>query len=55
VPIPGTKRINYLEENVKSATLEISAGDWAPLDEKLKTFQAAGTRYAPDMMKLLDT
>jgi aryl-alcohol dehydrogenase-like predicted oxidoreductase len=55
VPIPGTKRIKYLEENVKSASLAIPPDAWAPLDGMLKTFQAAGTRYAPDMMKLLDT
>ena len=54
VPIPGTKRLKYLEENVKSVFLEIPKADWAPLEEKLKTFKAAGTRYSAEMMKLLD-
>jgi aryl-alcohol dehydrogenase-like predicted oxidoreductase len=55
VPIPGTKRVKYLEENAKSVFLKISDAQWAPLLQKLKTFQAKGTRYTPDMMKLLDT
>ena len=55
VPIPGTKRIEYLEENAKAAFLKISDDQWAPLENKLKTFRTAGTRYTPDMMKLLDT
>jgi aryl-alcohol dehydrogenase-like predicted oxidoreductase len=54
VPIPGTKRISYLEENSNAAFLSISAAQWAPLEEKLKNFKVAGTRYTPDMMKLLD-
>ena len=55
VPIPGTKRVHYLEENGKSIFLDISDAQWAPLLEKLKGFATAGTRYTPDMMKLLDT
>ena len=54
VPIPGTKRIQYLEENARAASLKVSAEQWAPLEHKLKTFHPAGTRYTPDMMKLLD-
>jgi aryl-alcohol dehydrogenase-like predicted oxidoreductase len=42
VPIPGTKRLTYLEENVGAAGLELSAGTLAQLDD-LPT--PAGTRY----------
>ncbi len=54
VPIPGTKRIPYLEENSKAAFLNISPTQWSSLEQRLKTFNPAGTRYTPDMMKLLD-
>lgn len=54
VPIPGTKRIAYLDENVGSTFLHISDEQWKPLQDKLKIFTTAGTRYTPDMMKLLD-
>jgi aryl-alcohol dehydrogenase-like predicted oxidoreductase len=45
VPIPGTKRRAYLEENVAATELELSADDLRRLDELGK---AAGERY-PDM------
>jgi aryl-alcohol dehydrogenase-like predicted oxidoreductase len=45
VPIPGTKRVRYLEENVAALDLELSADDLATLDG---AGQAAGDRY-PDM------
>jgi aryl-alcohol dehydrogenase-like predicted oxidoreductase len=43
VPIPGTKRTRYLEENVAALELELGAGDIAALDG---AGQAAGDRYA---------
>ncbi len=54
VPIPGTKRLQYLEENSTSVFLQISPEQWAPLENKLKTFKPQGDRYTADMMKLLD-
>ncbi len=45
VPIPGTKRTRYLEENVAALDVELSADDLAALDG---AGQAAGDRY-PDM------
>ena len=54
VPIPGTKRVKYLEENSNSIHLKISPEQWAPLEAKLKTFKTHGDRYTADMMKYLD-
>ena len=54
VPIPGTKRVSYLEENSAAAFLNVSEAQWAPLEAMLKTFHTAGDRYTADMMKLLD-
>jgi len=45
VPIPGTKRRRYLEENVAALDLELSADDVA----RLEALRPIGTRYAdPD-------
>jgi len=45
LPIPGTKRLKYLEENVGSAALSLSAADLARLDAALPPGAAAGHRY----------
>jgi aryl-alcohol dehydrogenase-like predicted oxidoreductase len=55
VPIPGTKRRRYLEENVSAADIVLSAADVASLDEAFPTGAAAGDRYPPDSMRLLET
>ena len=51
VPIPGTKRRSYLEQNVQAAELELSADDLARLDEAAPVGAAAGDRYA-DMSRI---
>jgi aryl-alcohol dehydrogenase-like predicted oxidoreductase len=45
VPIPGTKRRRYLEENVAALDLEITAADLKRIDEIAPKGVAAGTRY----------
>lgn len=51
VPIPGTKRTSYLQENVAAADIKLSAGDLKLLDEALPRGAAIGERYAPAGMK----
>jgi aryl-alcohol dehydrogenase-like predicted oxidoreductase len=51
VPIPGTKRIRYLEENVAAAEVELSEDDLRRIDEAAPRGSAAGDRYA-DMSPL---
>jgi aryl-alcohol dehydrogenase-like predicted oxidoreductase len=51
VPIPGTKRRRYLEENVQAAELTLGAEDLARIDEAAPVGVAAGDRYA-DMTPL---
>ena len=46
VPIPGTKRRAYLEQNVAAASLTLSAEDIAALDQAVPRGATAGTRYA---------
>jgi aryl-alcohol dehydrogenase-like predicted oxidoreductase len=48
VPIPGTKRVAYLEENVAAADVELTPDDLARLDAVIPRGAAAGDRY-PDM------
>jgi aryl-alcohol dehydrogenase-like predicted oxidoreductase len=48
VPIPGTKRISYLEENVASAGIRLSAAEVARIEEILPVGGAAGDRYESD-------
>jgi aryl-alcohol dehydrogenase-like predicted oxidoreductase len=43
VPIPGTKRRQYLEENAKAAEVELTEGDMARIDAELP--ETAGDRY----------
>lgn len=54
VPIPGTKRLTYLEENIKSIDLNMQKADWELLDEFLRTFQFAGERYPERLLALVD-
>jgi aryl-alcohol dehydrogenase-like predicted oxidoreductase len=48
VPIPGTKRRSYLQQNAEAAEIELSAADIAALEEAAPIGAAAGDRY-PDM------
>jgi aryl-alcohol dehydrogenase-like predicted oxidoreductase len=48
VPIPGTKRVRYLEENAAAADVELTAEDLRRLDEAAPAGATAGDRY-PDM------
>jgi aryl-alcohol dehydrogenase-like predicted oxidoreductase len=48
IPIPGTKRRTYLEENVASLDVQLSTDDLARLEAILPAGGAAGDRY-PDM------
>src|SRR3954447_21163305 len=53
VPIPGTKRVSYLEENVAAADMSLSDDDLARLEEIAPAGAAAGDRYA-DMSSIDD-
>jgi aryl-alcohol dehydrogenase-like predicted oxidoreductase len=48
VPIPGTKRVSYLEENAAAADVELTEEDLRALDGAAPKGAAAGDRY-PDM------
>ena len=54
VPIPGTKRRKYLQENVGALNVELSHEDLARIDEVAPKGAFAGSRYPEAMMKLLN-
>ena len=46
VPIPGTKRIKYLEENAAAAVVQLSADEITRLEQAIPAGSVAGDRYA---------
>ncbi len=54
VPIPGTKRRTYLEDNLGALDIELSAADLARIDEILPPGAAQGTRYPDASMASID-
>ena len=52
VPIPGTKRRSYLEENVGAASIRLTAAEVAELDRALPT--VAGPRYTAASAAMVD-
>lgn len=53
VPIPGTKRRRYLDENVAALDVTLTADELARIDDVVPPGVAAGTRYAAPQMQLL--
>jgi aryl-alcohol dehydrogenase-like predicted oxidoreductase len=54
VPIPGTKRRRYLEENVAAAAVTLDVAEMAELDAALPPGTTAGPRYNERMLHLID-
>jgi len=54
VPIPGTKRRKYLEENVAALGVQLTAKDLRRIDEIFPTGAAAGLRYPEHMMNIVN-
>jgi aryl-alcohol dehydrogenase-like predicted oxidoreductase len=50
VPIPGTKRRNYLEENIAALKVKLTSDDLQRLDALMPKGVAAGNRYPAEMM-----
>jgi aryl-alcohol dehydrogenase-like predicted oxidoreductase len=54
VPIPGTKRRKYLEENVAAIDVKLTEQDLRRINEIFPTGAAAGLRYPEPMMKTIN-
>jgi aryl-alcohol dehydrogenase-like predicted oxidoreductase len=53
IPIPGTKRVRYLEDNMGALNVALTESDRKKIGERLAQFQVVGERYTPDMMALV--
>ena len=54
IPIPGTKRRTYLEQNVKALEVELTPGDLARISEVARPEEVAGTRYPEAAMSTVN-
>lgn len=54
VPIPGTKRMKYLEENVQAANIELSEEDLIEIKLLLKKYSNVGDRYNEHEFKFVN-
>jgi aryl-alcohol dehydrogenase-like predicted oxidoreductase len=54
VPIPGTKRVRYIEENAAAVDLALSPAERAEIEAAFPKGAAAGERYGPASMSLVD-
>jgi aryl-alcohol dehydrogenase-like predicted oxidoreductase len=54
VPIPGTKRRKYLEENAAAASIKLTPDEVLELEAAVPPDEIAGERYAPASMKSID-
>lgn len=54
VPIPGTKRRSYLEENVAALEVKLTPDDLRRIDQVFPHGAAAGPRYSEAMMKVVN-
>ena len=54
VPIPGTKRVKYVEENAGAGDIRLSPSEIDELESTFTPDAAAGARYSPAMSRLID-
>ena len=54
VPIPGTKRRSYLEDNAAAADIVLTAEETARLDAIFPADAPSGDRYPPELRRLID-
>lgn len=53
IPIPGTKRLRYLEENMGALDVTLTEGELKEINARLAQIEVIGERYAPAMMALV--
>jgi aryl-alcohol dehydrogenase-like predicted oxidoreductase len=53
IPIPGTKRLHYLEDNMGTLAVRLTADDLKEVNTRFNELAVSGERYAADMMALV--
>jgi len=54
VPIPGTKRLDRLKENLGAATITLSSQDLESIDDQISDITVQGARYPDAAQRLID-
>jgi aryl-alcohol dehydrogenase-like predicted oxidoreductase len=54
VPIPGTRRLERLEENLAAAAVELTADDLGEIERAAAQIQVQGARYPEHLQRLID-
>jgi aryl-alcohol dehydrogenase-like predicted oxidoreductase len=54
VPIPGTRRVERLDENLGAATIELTADDLGEIERAATQIQVQGARYPEHLQRLID-
>ncbi|HEV3399617.1 MAG TPA: aldo/keto reductase, partial [Actinomycetes bacterium] len=54
VPIPGTRRVERLEENLAAAALRLTADDLGEIEGAAEQIQVQGARYPEHLQRLID-
>ena len=54
MPIPGTRRLQRLDENIGATRLQLSGADLTELDDAATRIGVAGARYNEAMAKLTE-
>jgi len=54
IPIPGTKKRKYLEENAEAINVDLTEADLSAIQDLLIRFSNTGPRYSESAMKLID-
>jgi aryl-alcohol dehydrogenase-like predicted oxidoreductase len=53
IPIPGTKRVKYLEDNMGALGVQLTQADLKETNETFGDLKIAGERYTPEMMTMV--
>lgn len=54
VPIPGTTKVNRLEENVGSASISLNSGDLKRINDAVSAIEVHGARYSEQAQKMIN-
>ncbi len=54
VPIPGTRRLERLEENLGAADVTLGSDDLAEIDAAASAIEVQGERYPERMQRMID-
>jgi len=55
IPIPGTTRLDHLEENARAEQVQLSPAAIAKLNEAINPSTVSGARYNPTVQQEIDT